>query len=529
MNVQLKRKQLNDKLAPFILLAFTLLYYLTFFNYGLEVDDEGFFLLGASEVLRGKWPMADFSSYGPLSYWGLAGFFKVLGQGVMAERILLMILLLLNGQAVLWIARRFLPLGWALAIAGLYAFAPGPWYKLFFVSTVLLVAMAALHYLDKPDWKRAMGLGLSVGFGFLVRKETGMMGLPFMAGVLALPHLKTLLEEKRFSVACIGHGLAAIAGAAMLPVFTGAFYMAAGKWEILWTNSLRVLLNAHAREMFAKMGILTPFDPLRVVTHLDLEQAFYTGGLVVVAVTLGGLRAFFVNPAGRQAAMHRIALGVAALMSMTYCYLFVWGTRMLSTFPLVYLCYAMTLLAVAKKIGRVRLRWYVLVAGCALLVLPVLDFTKHQIYSGSITTRFGKTAEVDHPLLRGIHVYETNRMDIERLQEEMAKAPLGASMVSMSESTTMGFLSGLSNPTVYRAFSLEFARPGEEEKAIETFERMKITYFIARRVQFLDGGGPASDLDSYAPKIKAYLLAHYEVIPLGEHSVLLRRKDLSSS
>jgi len=511
--------------AHFALFAFSLIYYLTFFNHGLEVDDEGYLLLGAAEVLRGKWPLADFTSYGPMSYWLLAWLFRVAGQGVMPERLMLMAFLLANGQAVLWLARRFIPLRWALAFAGLYAFAPGPWYKLFFISSLLYMTVAALFYLDRTGWKRAMLLGFSAGIGFLFRKEAGFIGLPLMFGVFTLPLLRQWLDERRTGLAVVTiHAACGLAGAAIPVAATAAAYAAAGKIEPLVSYFSRFMFGPGTRETLAKMGVLTPFNP--ALALFEAEQAFYAGGLLSIAFfIIVPLRDFFLNPALREEAMKRMTFGAMALASMAYSFPFVWGSRMLSTFPLVYVCYGAALLAAAAKTGKENHRKIVLAAGCAAILLPVAFFTKDQIYSGSITTRFAPTVEIEHPLLRGIYPYEANREDFEDLIKEMAKAPSGATLVSMSESTTMGFLSGLSNPTVYRAFSLEFSRPGEEDRAIKEFERLKITYFVGRRRQFLDGGGPASNLDSYAPAIKTYLLANYDIVPLGRNFVLLRRKE----
>ena len=52
----------------------------------------------------------------------------------------------------------------------------------------------------------------------------------------------------------------------------------------------------------------------------------------------------------------------------------------------------------------------------------------------------------------------------------------------------------------------------------------RIRYFVARRSQFLEDGNHSSNLDAYAPQIKAYLLEKYRVIPLGHNFVLLERK-----
>jgi hypothetical protein len=106
---------------------------------------------------------------------------------------------------------------------------------------------------------------------------------------------------------------------------------------------------------------------------------------------------------------------------------------------------------------------------------------------------------------------------------ETSRAP-SEYLVAMSEATTMGYLSGLRNPTYYRLFISEFAAQGEEQRAIRTFESVRIRFFVARRSQFLDEKGPGSNLRAYAPGIRRYLVENYDVLPLGGSFVLLRRK-----
>ncbi|HVC11881.1 MAG TPA: glycosyltransferase, partial [Burkholderiales bacterium] len=134
----------SDAWTVGVLLLVCLIYYLRFFNYGIDLDDEGFLLANAASVLHGGWPIADYYSYPPLSYWILALAFRAFGELVIVERVLLMCFLIVNVYLVFWIARRVLPLGWALFPAALYAAAPGPWYKLFFIFHFLLITAATL-------------------------------------------------------------------------------------------------------------------------------------------------------------------------------------------------------------------------------------------------------------------------------------------------------------------------------------------------------------------------------------------------
>ncbi len=133
--------------------------------------------------------------------------------------------------------------------------------------------------------------------------------------------------------------------------------------------------------------------------------------------------------------------------------------------------------------------------------------------------------QVSHPKLAHIYVEPGQRDAINDLMRLTTGATDKDFLIPMSEATTFSYLSNLVNPTYYRLFVAEFAHAGEEDRAIQQFEQHKIRYFVARRSQFLGGPRIGSDLASYAPKIRAYLIDKYRVTPLGDGFVLLTRKE----
>jgi hypothetical protein len=132
--------------------------------------------------------------------------------------------------------------------------------------------------------------------------------------------------------------------------------------------------------------------------------------------------------------------------------------------------------------------------------------------------------QIEHPRLHGIYIYPGQDETIRRLSNLTRDAKRSDNLIPMSESTTLGYLSGLPNPTYYRLFLSEFAPPGEEARAIAEFDKLKIRFFVARRHQFLDGPMIGSDLNRYAPSIRTYLMANYNIMELGPGFVLLERK-----
>ena len=520
-----------------LLLGVTLIYYLTYFNYGIDLDDEGFLLVNATDILHGLWPMADFFSYQPLSYFLLALFFKILGDGVFSERLLLLILLLINIRLIYYSASRLLPLSWALLPAAVYAFAPGPWYKVFFISHILISLAATLHFIERPTVWRAFLAGLTCGLALIGRVEAGVVITIIITVVLYLAAWRNVLSSvttQRLTVTWLIKGskfeLAFLAGALSLVALMVSAYWANGKLPSLVANVLYyynyfdsvsyVNTNTGREDMF---GISKLF------TQHPMEMWVYAIAMTTCMASFTGFSwSLLKSKDSNTRALSGLSVAMFGIGSLGYTYFYVWNSRMLSSFAVVYINFFIVLSLLYYKLssspGTVKYaRWAALVG--ALLVLVYLkSFIKVENYSGSYTTRAASMVQLSHPKLANIYVYPGQDKTINDLMNLTQDATDKDFLIPMSEATTLSYLSGLANPTYYRLFAPEFAHRGEKEKAIGQFDQYKIRYFVARRSQFLGGPRVGSDLQSYAPEIRAYLINKYQVTPLGDGFVLLTRK-----
>jgi hypothetical protein len=308
-------------------------------------------------------------------------------------------------------------------------------------------------------------------------------------------------------------------------------YWAAGKLPSLVEHIQRYYAYGRSVEYInSNAGIASVFSVTRLVTAPSLEMWFYAIGMAVCLINFVRFSLRWLMISGSDL---KLFLGITAAAfgvgSMGYTYFYVWNSRMLSSFAIVYINYFVLLAWICCHLSRLSKNHFpakvVAVVGLLVMGFFLSKFIVVQDYSGSYTTRDAPMTTVNVPVLRGIHIYADQREDIEKLLKLTAGAGPRDYLVSMSEATTMGYISHLRNPTYYRLFTSEFAPRGEQERAIRTFEHYKIRYFVARRSQFLKGGGPSSDLARYAPKIKAWLLNKYDVIPLGNYFVLLERKN----
>lgn len=511
------------------LLVASLLYYLTYFNYGLDLDDEGFLLFNAASVLEGQWPLADFFSYAPLSYWLLALFFKLFGNGVFSERLLLLLLIFQNIALIYYCAGRILPRIWALLPAAIYACAPGPWYKVFFIWVVLVGLAATLHFAQRPGLWRAALMGVALGLAAITRTQAAGIMFPLMVFAIAAAYFPTKGSRRGYWKGLLASGFGFALGGALIVGAALAAYVMAGKWPALmasWNHYFDYERNTSF--VNSNLGILSQFSVPRLFTHPTLEQWVYAVALVMCigATLLFSFRLFVERHGDRLPALAGWCVAAFGVASMGYTFFYVWNSRMLSSFAVVYINAIYWLhFAYTRFPGVERDRWRraTLVGGAGLFGLYLSSFMVVQNYSGSITTRFSTMTATDHPLLEGVYVYAEQARIIRDLTNITGKDK-AEYLIPMSESTTLGYLSGLRNPTYYRLFTAELAPPGEEEFAISTFERLRVKYFVARRSQFLPGGGPGSRLDLYAPTIQRYLIESFNIRPLGDGFVLLERK-----
>jgi hypothetical protein len=509
-----------------------LVYYLLFFNYGIDLDDEGFFIGGASAIGRsGQYPLADFQSYPPWMYFSLAGFFHIFGETLRIERALLICHLLIDIVCLLWLARKVLPPVIALIPVLFYAMAPGSWYRVFFVFGVLVVAVALFHFNEKPTRRRALLVGLAIGFAAIARVEVAVVSLlVFVAALLLVAFCDIRDGERIGSVALrrLADGAVSVVGFAVPPMIVAIPYAATGKLDALVGNVIRYINPASYGHGVAGRGLGDMFRPWALVSDPRLEQWVYAVALAACLALVGinALRLLVSSPEHFVWLRRRILLGAMAIASMGETFFFVWNSRMLSTFAIVMLAIVTLLNDATGPLPR-RCRIPLFAGGCAAILAVIVSFSNTvDYYSGSIAVfrRDIEYRQTIQPFLEGARIWQPQADTIDQLYR-IAKEHPDATMVPMTYSTTLGYLSGLRNPTYYRLFTAA-EMPGEkgQEEAVRTFERNKITYFVARRGTFFSDDDPGAVQTMILPLVKDYLLSHYDVRSLGENYIILVRR-----
>jgi hypothetical protein len=498
------------------------------FRYGIDLDDEGLLIGGAADILGGRYPLADFYSYQPWMYFSLAGFFRLFDTTLLVERLFLIVNLMAAGLCLLWLARQVLPPFLAMLPVLLYALAPGPWYKVFFIFHLLLIVFTIFVFDSRPQPQRAMLAGLAAGFALVSRVEAGLVGIVLFVGTLGLSVIADLYAPSRRNPRMVARHVAnvtsyALSAAIPLAAFA-AVYASVGKLHPL-VDHLRYYATTEPYENVVDLtGRTDAFSLSALFTHPALEHWFYGLSLLAcLTLFLINVASFFRSGENAPVETRRlIILAATSLASMGYTLFFVWNSRMLSSFAIVYVAEIALLFQLQRSFGA-KHGHLLPVAGGICLVFVVHTFCKVNFYSGSIQMRVLAPGRSNAPFLKGATIDASQAVAIDKLRAIATRDP-GATLVPMSEATTMGFLSGLPNPTYYRLFTVELFGRRRQETAIETIERHKIKYFVARSGQFIAGGAPASDIDKFAPLMKKYLVSHYDIQSLSHTYVLLTRR-----
>jgi len=168
------------------LMVLSLLYYLSYYRYGLNLSDEGYVVQGAIRSLRGQLPGADFHSYAPARTWTLGLLFKTFGVSITAERLMWVVWRTATCCCLWVLARHFLKPVPALLVVLVSLLMPGPWHKtplVFSMTVVLLLLLGLLR--EARTWRLSL-FGVGLGSLLLVREEVGLMGVVLGFTVLSL-------------------------------------------------------------------------------------------------------------------------------------------------------------------------------------------------------------------------------------------------------------------------------------------------------------------------------------------------------
>jgi len=192
-----------DTTVAIVLLLCSLGYFLSYYNYGISLTDEGFRVNPAMRILQGEVIYKDFwRSYPPGMFYLLAFLFWLFGPNLLIMRLLWVILLSLKAVIIYSLSKRIMPIGFAILSVLLITIVPGPWHKTFFSFFTLLNLWVIVNYLEKGNLKWLIVSGVTIGMSILFRQDVGVFGLMTMVVSIVMKNIfsfSQLSQLSRFS------------------------------------------------------------------------------------------------------------------------------------------------------------------------------------------------------------------------------------------------------------------------------------------------------------------------------------------
>jgi hypothetical protein len=179
-----------------------LIYLSFFYNYGINLLDEGYLLNSAKRVVSGEIPYKDFyTPYPPGRYYLLAFLFKTFGQNANILRIL-EAMILVSCSILVYIIARILGVNqvFSLIAAILMILGPGPWHKIFYPFFTLVNILVILLFQKKATIYRCLLISGVIGLTFLFRQDIGIISLSIFLFMILL---MVLTRKKDFYTLCI--------------------------------------------------------------------------------------------------------------------------------------------------------------------------------------------------------------------------------------------------------------------------------------------------------------------------------------
>lgn len=168
----------KDLLIATSFLVIAILYYLTYYNYSLNMFDEGALVDSASRILHGQKMYRDFDhAYAPGRFYLLALLFKIFGEKFQVSRLMWTVIISLNVSLTYLLSSRLMPPKFAMVPTVMLLMVPASWYKSFYIFLPLLNMLVVSLYLEKKNIRWLTAFGFATSLSLILRQDVGLFTL----------------------------------------------------------------------------------------------------------------------------------------------------------------------------------------------------------------------------------------------------------------------------------------------------------------------------------------------------------------
>jgi len=531
----------------------SLAYYLSFYNYGLNLSDEGYLVYGAERLMSGQIPGADFHAYMPGRYLVLAFLFDLFGENIIVERLMWVVVRAIIAILFFRLSTRFLPPLIAFVPTLLVILIPGPWHKGFETLFPLAWLLSVRFYLTDGRAVRAFVMGLLGGATLFFRVEMGLMVIFLSIVTIGMKRLS--LRPPEVASAVSKKDLEANTLSQDIIIFlTGPVLIFLPYLIFLWFRS-GVLKSFffYTQELFAGLGgsnpFLRPLPSLVEIFSSPLKIDF--GGMLpyflyffFIVYAVSAARLIIVLPR-RKWAPEDGFLCIITIYGMISLYTAVSQpdrSHLLQVGPLAYLLTGFVLYQCYKKIfgtgGSFRSKNFLrrilgVIFVCCSLTLPVifvLDMLAGQkdfYYTGSFMVRQSNMTKVAYSKAGVFLVPEQGDQLLKVVNFIKKNARINDGLLTILYSPMFNFLTERHNPTFYDIFFPHHVGSiANQKEIIEEIEDNQMKFIVATEglLNPTKRGLAENRFRSYAKELVRFIENNYAVVEESGPFTILQKK-----
>jgi len=518
------------------LLLFSLIYFLSFSRYGVNLLDEGYLFNPALRILTGELPGRDYYHfYPPGRFYLFSWLFALFGTGMATGKITLALFRVAEAMLAWSVAKRLTSPGWAIPAWLGILICPGPAHKVFFGMCVLGVLLG-LDASAKAHSRRGWFLyGLITGVILLIRHDVAAFGA--ILGCVAIfmrgweePN-DSEYKNRIISATCKSAAFSfwMIFGIFVTIIIPFAYWAAndvLGDITHQMFSAARTGNKANAipyplpMEIFGG-GVLNAF---RVLLYYMPIAVYIATAIYLIRLKLAGKKS--ESPVSTS-----IQSGLMLTLTLLMGVLCLNQARVRSDLPHLYqalapvfilapaLCYH----AFRAKAGKWRQAWFVL-AAVPLLLVASQTFSDNSLHHGTPIVASGRDTRVklsggDIILSEAEASELTGAFDF-IVRHSKADEPI----LVVPDAPLLYFLADRRNPTPFELMRMgRFDVPESERRVVDILEARRPALVVYRKQEHLPKD---RRFDGYAPQIEAFIMDNYRrVNESGSFYLLLPKSD----
>lgn len=161
-------------IAGLVVLLTALIIFFSYYDYGINLFDEGVLLEGIRIQSEGEMDYAKFCHYSS-QYRFFSYFFNYFDKNLLEIRGVWVVMRVLTALFMFLISCRLMPVGWALIPALLFGLMPGPWHKSFVPFIISVSTYLAIKAYGTNRLRYFIASALVIAFGISVHIYTGLL------------------------------------------------------------------------------------------------------------------------------------------------------------------------------------------------------------------------------------------------------------------------------------------------------------------------------------------------------------------